>query len=110
MQKVLGEDSLALKDRFTQIYHDLLISPDDPKTLRELFESLLSLVRGSEDSPAVLSSVWKASLRTLTKLLTFPSLVAALLDTRGDTQLDPDLLVRLFLEAKLDPVDHAEEE
>jgi hypothetical protein len=82
---VIGEDSLALKDRFTQIYHDMLISPDDPKTLRELFESLLSLVRGSDDSPAVLSSVWKAALRTLIKLLTFPTLVAALLDTRGET-------------------------
>jgi hypothetical protein len=104
---VIGEDSLALKDRFTQLYHDLLISPADPMTLRELFESLLSLVRGGDDSPAVLSSVWKASLRTLTKLLAFPGLVAAL---RGDTQLDADLLVRLFLEAKLDPVDHAEEE
>lgn len=86
MQKVIGEDSLALKDRFTQIYHDLLISPDDPRTLRELFESLLSLVRGSDDSPAaVLSSVWKAALRTLIKLLTFPTLVAALLDPRGET-------------------------
>ena len=82
---MIGEDSLALKDRFTQIYHDMLMSPDDPKTLRELIESLLSLVRGSEDSPTVLSSVWKAALRTLIKLLSFPTLVAALLDTRGET-------------------------
>jgi hypothetical protein len=69
----------------------------------------VSLVTGEHES-LVVSSVWKASLRTMCKLLDLPAVLSALNDKHVETQLDPNILVEVFLAAKLDPVDHAEEE
>jgi hypothetical protein len=103
-----------MKDHLNDLYHDLLRAHTQnlslPATVTRVFEALLRNIRSGNDELQVVSSVWKAAIRTFTKLLSCPTIVQALLSETNDICLDPNLLVEVFITAKVDPVDHAEEE
>jgi hypothetical protein len=59
------------------------------------------------------SSIWKASVKTLIKLLSFEEVVEALVtgdNKQTDTTLDCNKFVEIVLDSKIDPIDHSEEE
>jgi hypothetical protein len=65
----------------------------------------------SEDQASVVvSAVWKAVIRTMIKLLDIPIVLSALLESEAEKKLDSDVLVSVMIEARVDPVDHSEEE
>lgn len=66
--------------------------------LREIFESIATIVTSEQ----VLSSIWKASIKTLIKLLSYKDVAAS--------GLDADRFVRSLAEAPIDPIDRSEEE
>jgi hypothetical protein len=81
--KVISDEALELKDKLTAVYHELLIDPHSSTSIKSLFESILALVRGSDDAHQVVPSVWKAAVRTLNKLFAYPGVVHSLLDDTG---------------------------
>lgn len=63
-------------------------------------------------APGVSSTIWRASIKTLIKLLSYPDVVHSLI-TAGPPSVPPldlDLLITTFLEAQIDSADHSEEE
>ena len=58
---------------------------------------------------SVTSTLWKASIKTLIKLLQYTEVVRYLSYCESE-KIDLDKLIGTILEAHIDPVDHSEEE
>lgn len=99
-----------MKSNLNSIYQELLLLHQDTNPpIKPLFEAMLQNLSREE---GVLSSIWKASIKTMIKLLSYPEIVQHLIGHSDNqaTYLDSNILVQIFLEAKIDPVDQSEEE
>ena len=103
----MTEEQKASKDRLNCIYQDLIVAHKSQEEgsiqsqFLKLFEAMLGNVIGN---PTVLSTVWKASVKTMIKLLSYSVIIESL---RG---YDFDALAKVFIEANIDTVDHSEQE
>jgi len=61
-----------MKEKLNRLYQDMLLAKDS-SLMMELFDALIWNI-----NPTILSSLWKASIKTLIKLLSYPDVVSNL--------------------------------
>eukprot|EP00347_Sterkiella_histriomuscorum_P023819 403333278 len=94
-----------MKDKLNTIYQELLLThgKNDQAHLLALFYALLENIK----NPALLGSLWKATVKTLIKLMSFKNLIKAL---KSSPEFDSQQLLKTLMEAQFETVDHQEEE
>lgn len=96
----MSDVSKGTKDQLNLLYHDLLQSSDDTCFVK-IFTTIMSTLQTET------SGIWKGAVKTLIKMLSYPQVCKAL-STCED--LSPDTLILTLIQAKIEPIDHSEEE
>ncbi|CDW90832.1 sec7 domain containing protein [Stylonychia lemnae] len=105
-QKQIPDEQRVMKDKLNQVYQELLLNHHQSENQSHLLNLINALLENIKN-PALLGSLWKATLKTLIKILGYQEVVDKLIKA---PEFDTQQLINTLMTAQFETIDVQEEE